>query len=139
MADKLINTLQKAQNKAARAVTKLDRNTPVRTLLQQCGWLSVHQLVVYHSVIMVYKVMQTESPRYLFSMFSTKYNCDTRHARRALLRPTRNCELDLSEESFRWRAAKDFNALPLSVRKSSSLKTFKIDVKKWITENISLD
>ena len=137
-ADQLINPLQKAQNKAARAVTKLDWNTPVRTLLHQCGWLSVHQLAVYHSVVMVYKVMQTESPRYLFSMFSNKYNCDTRHARRALLRPTRDCELELSEESFRWRAARAFNALPLSVRNASSMKTFKIEVKKWVRENIYL-
>ena len=138
-ADQLMNPLQKAQNKAARAVTKLDWNTPVRILLQQCGSLSVHQLAVYHSVVMVYKVMQTESPKYLFSMFSTKYNCDTRHARRALIRPTRDCDLELSEESFRWRAARAFNALPFSVRESSSMNTFKIEVKKWVKMNIPLD
>jgi hypothetical protein len=138
-ADQLMKPLQKAQNKAARAVTKLDWNTPVRILLHQCGWLSVHQLAVYHSVVMVYKVMQTESPRYLFSMFSNKYNCDTRHARRALLRPTRETDLELSEDSFRWRAARAFNALPLPVRNSSSMKSFKIEVKKWVRENILLD
>ena len=90
-------------------------------------------------MVMVYKVMQTESPRYLFSMFSNKYNCDTRHARRALIRPTRDCDLELSEDSFRWRAARAFYALPFSVRESSSMKTFKIEVKKWVRENILLD
>ena len=125
--------------KAARAVTKLDWNTPVRIHLLQCGWLSVHQLAVYHSVVMVYKVMKTESPKYLFSMFSTKYNCDTRHARRGLLRTTRDCELELSEDSFRWRAARAFNELPLQVRNSSSMKTFKIEVKKWVRANIPLE
>ena len=83
--------------------------------------------------------MQTESPRYLFSMFSNKYNCDTRHARRALLRPTRDCDLDLSEDSFRWRAAKAFNALPWSLRHSNSMKIFKIEAKKWVKQNIPLE
>ena len=62
-ADQLMDPLQKAQNKAARAVTKLDWNTPVRVLLRQCGWLSVQQLAMYHSVVLVYKVMKAESPR----------------------------------------------------------------------------
>jgi hypothetical protein len=79
---------------------------------------------------MVYNVMQTESPRYLFSMSPTKYNYDTRHERRALLRPTRESDLELSEDSLRWRAARAFNDLPLPVRNSSSMKTLKIEVKK---------
>ena len=48
----MIVTLQKAQNRAARVVTKLDWYTPTAELLNQCGWLSVHQLVVYHSVVL---------------------------------------------------------------------------------------
>ena len=76
---------------------------------------------------------------YAFSMFTTKYNCDTRHVRRALLKPTRECELKLSEDSFGWRAASAVNAFPLPVRNSNSMKTFKIEVKKWVRENIPLD
>ena len=101
-ANKLINSLQKVQNKAARAVTKLDWSTPTQVVLRQCGWLGVKQLVVYHS----FKVMKAESPQYLFSMFSTEYTCNTRQARSGQVKPTRRSNLDLSEESFRWRAAK---------------------------------
>ena len=131
--------LQKAQNKAARVVTKLDWNTPARDLLHQCGWLSVHQLAVYHSMIMVYKVTQTESPRYLFSMFSNKYNCDTRQARTGLIRQGKAPGLELSMDSFRWRAAGAFNDLPLEIRSKSTSKGFKKDAKKWIKENIPLE
>ena len=45
--DYLIKTLQILQNKAARFVTKLDIFT---SLLLQCVWLSVQQLVEYHSL-----------------------------------------------------------------------------------------
>jgi hypothetical protein len=58
----LLNTLQVIQNKAARVVTKLDWSTPTEELLKQCGWLIVQQLAVYHSVLVVYKVLQSKSP-----------------------------------------------------------------------------
>ena len=69
----LIRVLQVLQNKAARAVTKLDWFTPTAELLKQCGWLSVSQLSVYHSVVQVFKVLQARSPKYLHSMFTTPY------------------------------------------------------------------
>ena len=49
--DYLVNALQVCQNKAARLVTKLDRFTPTKVLMQQCGWLSVKQLMIYHSLL----------------------------------------------------------------------------------------
>ena len=76
----LLRSLQILQNKAARTVTKLDWSTNTSVLLNQCGWLSVHQLVVYHSVLQVYKVMQTKKPKSLHSMFKTEYSRNTREA-----------------------------------------------------------
>ena len=85
----LIQKLQSLQNKAARAVTKLDWYTPTSELLKQCGWLSVQQLIAYHSLILVYKVMQAKSPKYLYSMFSTPYNYKTRQAQCGIIRQDR--------------------------------------------------
>ena len=62
----LVDVLQVCQNKAARLVTKLDRFTPTRVLLGQCGWLSVKQLMVYHSLVLLRKVFQNHKPEYLF-------------------------------------------------------------------------
>ena len=46
----LLNSLQIIQNKAARCVARRGKYTPVVELLKHCGWLSVRQLVLYHSV-----------------------------------------------------------------------------------------
>ena len=69
---RLIKSLQNLQNKAARAVSKMDWFTPTTVLLRQCGWMSVHQLSVYHTLILVYKVMQVKAPKYLYTMFNTE-------------------------------------------------------------------
>ena len=41
----LVNAIQSIQNKAARVVTKCNQYTSIKSLLSQCGWLSVNQLL----------------------------------------------------------------------------------------------
>ena len=62
----LVNALQVCQNEAARVVTKLDRFTPIKVLLTQCGWLSVKQLMIYHSLVLLHRVFQTKKPDFLY-------------------------------------------------------------------------
>ena len=134
----IIVALQKAQNRAARVVTKLDWYTPTAELLKQCGWLSVHQLVVYHSVVLVYRVLQNKSPRFLHSMFSAEYTYNTKQARGGIIRHTRDLDLGLTASSFRWRAARSFDDLPLEIRKLETVQKFKKATKLWIKQNIPL-
>ena len=132
----LIKSLQIIQTSAARVVTKLDWSTPTSELLNQCGWLSVQQLVVYHSVLMVYKVVRTESPAYLHSMFQTKYQYRTRQADSGVIKHMYCPKLTLTCQSFRFQASGHFNNLPSSIRNSETLQGFKMLVKKWILENV---
>ena len=74
----LIDTLQLLQNKAARVVTKLDRYTPIKTLLTQCNWLSVRQMIFYYDILMVFKIRQDKKPVYLFEKLTNKYAYQTR-------------------------------------------------------------
>ena len=64
--DYLIKVLQVIQNKAARSVAKLGIYTPTRVLLITCGWLSVIQLMVYHSIILLHKTLANKAPEYLY-------------------------------------------------------------------------
>ena len=61
--------LQFLQNKAAHSVSKLRWNVPTDMLLAQGGWLSVKQLVFYHSVTMPHNVLTTGSPEYLYELY----------------------------------------------------------------------
>ena len=75
-----MKSLQIIQNKVARVLTKLDWLTSTAVLLNQEGWLSVNQLIFYHSLLQVYKVNKTQTPKYLNNMFSRTYNYNTRQA-----------------------------------------------------------
>jgi hypothetical protein len=134
----LLKSLQILQNKAARIVTKLDWTTPTSVLLSQCGWLSVNQLVVYHSVLVVNKVLQTKQPKPLHIMFPTEYNYNTSQKRSKSIKQRGHPTLDLWRDSFRWRAARSFNQLPASIKSLASLVTFKLEAKKWVRVNTSV-
>ena len=83
----LKRSLQAIQNKAAQAVTRGDWSAPSKELLRQCGWLSVNQLIFYHSVLLVYKVKQRTHPRYLHIMHNSwTYPYLTRQAETGLIR-----------------------------------------------------
>ena len=84
----LLKSLQVIQNKVARVVTKMPWSTPTRTLLLQCGWLSVRQLAMYSSVMLVYKAMQAGSPEYIRGMFSNDYGRITRQALWGMIKPS---------------------------------------------------
>ena len=133
----LMLALQRIQSKAARVVTRSNLSTAGH--LAQCGWLSVQQLAVYQTCVLVYKVLENKSPQYLFSMFNMNYTMDTRQAARLEIKPDRKIpELELTMDGFRWRATKEWNKLPKEVRKLESLKLFKTSLWRWIIKNIPI-
>ena len=133
----LLQALQRIQNKAARVVTRSSLSTAEH--LAQCGWLSVRQLAVYQTCILVFKVLEQKSPQYLYGMFSAEYRRETRQAARLELKADADTpDLDLMVNSFRWRALREYNQLPAELRKVNSLKSFKPSLWKWIRSNISI-
>ena len=135
----LLKSLQIMQNKAARVVTKLDWSTSTSVLLAQYCWLSVKKLLVYHSVVLVYKVLKSKQPKPLHSMFPTEYTYKkTSTARSMSIQQRGHPTLDIGKDSFRWRAAKSYNQLPVSIKSCESLEQFKLEAKKWTNINIQV-
>ena len=130
-----IKAVQVMQNRAARCITKLGWFTPCEVLLRQCNWLSIRQLVFYHTAIQVYKVKVSGSPVYIRSKFTPS---NTRSASQGtLLVPV--VEKSTSSKSFIVRSASTWNHLPPEIRNLQSLNTFKVELKKWTRENINIE
>ena len=132
----IIKALQVIQNKAARYVTKCDGYTPIKVLLSQCGWLSVRQLGIYHSILLIYKTLQNKKPEYIYQKISTDFPRRTRIASTNAIHlgPQFDFEKELTRASFRWRATMLWNDLPSEIRKLPKVNKFKISLKKWIME-----
>ena len=130
----LIKSLQVVQNKAARVVTKCGKRTPVKDMLKQCGWLSVSQLGVYHSLLLLFKILQTKSPRYLYSKLSNQVNLLYEMRSTANLRirlgSDSHAGAGLARGSFKYSATQAWNTLPLDIRESANIQTEEMDYCK---------
>ena len=96
-----IKDIQVLQNKAAQIVTHSPPRTRREELYDQVQWLTVNQLIVYHTLVTVFKVRKNNEPEYL----ALKLNNDTRTGR--ILIP--NTDLRLAQNSFVIRGSSYWN------------------------------
>jgi hypothetical protein len=133
----LLKMLQVLQNKAARFVTKLDIFTSHKKLLQQCGWLSVKQLVEYHSLVLIFKTKLEEKPAFLNkTLFLQKFNYKTRAATSGSVVFNHSISWDIAKMAFISRSTKVWNTLPPPIKQAENLRKFKGKLKTWIKQNV---
>ena len=131
----VIKTLQVLQNRVARYVARQSWFTPTRTLLKHCGWLSVRQLIAYHSILQIWKILYLRRPSTLTSRLQLTNNRSRANSILALPPNTTH----IGKNSFIVRAAHHWNSLPTELRTTSRMETFKKKLKHWIHENIEID
>ena len=125
-----LQSLQILQNKAARLVLHAPPRSNREKMYKSLNWLSVNQLICYHSLISVFKNRLHKDPKYL----SDKMNNDSRNGR--IMIPYQN--LSLAANSFCYRSATQWNKLPASIRMSKNLRHFKTKIRQWVKQNVPL-
>ena len=132
----LLNHLQVIQNNAARCVTRLGWNARVAELLSQCGWMSVRQLVYYHTLIQVFKIKRDGKPTYLYRKLSAQFDPRTRLAVGNGIRGTLKIKSEERRKSFIPRAIRTWNSLPVSLRKIDKINEFKKQLNMYVKKNV---
>ena len=123
-----INALQVLQNQAAKLVTKCPPRTRRDFMLNSLKWLSVNQLISYHTLLTSHKIIQSRCPEYLSLIF------DKRTRRNQIRLPRTN--LELARRSFTLRGLRQWNLLPQSLRSMENTGKFKKLLRQWIFDNI---
>ena len=124
-----MEALQVMQNKAARLVTHAQLRTSRTEIFSQVGWLTVNQLVFYHSALSTFRIRQAKEPEYLSSVMAKDNRADR------IIVP--NTNLTLAKNSYCYRAASQWNSLPEHIRRNTRIGQFKSQLKKWILQNIA--
>ena len=121
-----VKSLQVLQNKAAQMVTNLPPRSVRNLMFDQLDWLSLNQLIMYHTLLAVFRVRSTGEPEYLAATLCN----DSRLGRITVP----NVHLSLAQKSFKIRGAVHWNALPPYIRSVQKVGIFKKEVKKWIKD-----
>ena len=123
-----LQDLQILQNKAAQLVTRSPPRSPRNLMFERLGWLTVPQLVQYHTLLAVYRVRITGEPEYL-----ARSLCNDNRIGHIVIKPTR---LTLLQKSFKFRRACSWNNLPQSIRELPRISSFKKAAREWVQQNI---
>ena len=136
----MLTALQTVQNIAARSVTGLSWFTLARVLLNKFKWLSLKQLVLYQSIILAHKIASQRTPVSLKDTMNTAHPYRTRQASTGSIRFGENFSSadGRAQNSFCYRATKDYNIIPNKMRSIKSLPTFKSKLKQWILMKTSI-
>ena len=123
-----IESLQVMQNKAARLVTHSPIREPRREIFSKLGWLTVNQLIFYHSALSTYRIRQCKEPEYLSSLLSRDND------RGNIIVP--NTTLTLAKNSYCFRGSAQWNSIPDNITNTFKISQFKVKLRKWILLNI---
>ena len=131
--------IQVQQNLAARHTTKLPRLTPTETLFGHCGWLSVRQLIMFHSLVLFHKILIQSTPRYLASQVKfVDRETRTIDSFNVIDNKHRRYKTATASKGFFPRTIKDWNSLPLDIRVINDVQGFKSNLKIFIKHNIPI-
>ena len=118
-----IDIIQRVQNDAARFVTGQSRRTKKWTLMEECKWLDIRELIVFHTTLHMWKIVWKKAPLHLH----TKIHIDQEHKLY-----TDSPRLQTTSTSLRHRGVNIWNQLPSEMRGNANLPRFKKSLKTWI-------
>ena len=92
-----IKKLQRIVNKTARYVLNKGKKWKTNKLMTELNWLRVDEMVVYHSLITLWKILKNRTPKQMAENFEIDNNWKIE---------TTKPRLKTAECAFRWRSTK---------------------------------
>lgn len=132
-----LDILQKLLNKTARWCLGTGRRTRVTTLMLQCGWLSVRQMVAYTSLISLWKTVYTDPSSYWKTRILRQGDGRAlRSTSGGSLVPHPLPWLNITRSTWRWRSIRMWNCLPPALRQETDSRNFAKFLKSWVKDNV---
>lgn len=125
-----IKKLQGVQNFAGRIITNTRKYEHITPALRDLGWLHVKEHLLYRDSIMSFKCMNGLAPSYLCDLFCKRkviHDFNTRN-RDSLQTPL--CKTKSGQRSFHYRAVQIWNNTDDDLKKSTSVRAFKKNLRK---------
>ena len=110
----------------------LDQPIPTTDLLEEVGWLSVHQLAAHTTLALTTRIVQSGKPTYLANKLVPATNSRTKN--NSLVVP--RCQLNVNLEGFVNQATRIYNQLPLDIKFKSPKAPLKKKFKLWTKDKM---
>ena len=123
---KQMGKVQTIMNMTARWITDESKRTRTSILMEKCKWFNIQELINYHSIIAIWKILKTGKPEHLRDRI--KLDNDG-------LMMDRNPRLQTTGLGLLWRGQHLWNSIPQEARDATSIAKFKTSTRKWIMDS----
>ena len=135
----LLDRLQSVLNPAARLIFESRRSDYITSLLRKLHWLKIRERIQFRLCVLTFRCLNGTTLRYLADgLHSTTEVADRRCLRTAdtttLTAPATHPS-SMEDRAFMVAASRSWNARPAHIRFSSSLLTFRRELKTWLFQS----
>ena len=133
--DNRLKLLQRIQNIAARVVAHVPCSPQhhVTPILSSLHWLLIKSRIVFKILLLTYKCVNGLAPKYLCDLISLRTSSrPLRSDSLQLLQLPRIRLVSYGKRSFAYGAVVERNKLPLDIRLSPTIATFKAKLKTYL-------
>ena len=132
LTKQMLNTLQLIQNAAARIVTRTSKCNHITPVLKSLHWLPVKQRIEFKILLLVYKSLNGLAPPYISDLiyFYDPVRCLRSSSKCLLTNPRINT--NAAHGAFSYCAPTLWNSLPLELRSSQSVLSFKKGIQTFL-------
>ena len=133
LPDNLLSKLQRIQYHAAKIVTKKNKSDHVTPLLFSLHWIPISFRIKYKIILITYKCLNGLAPEYQSCKLLPYKPTRTLRSQDNMLLVEKAANLsNYGDRSFSVVAPKLWNSLPLELRKSETIPSFKSNLKTYL-------
>jgi hypothetical protein len=132
---KSLASLQRVQNAAARVIVGIRKLDPVKPYLKALHWLPIEKRIEFKIAVLTYRCLNCNAPKYLqdlLVLYRPDANVCLRSSSRSVLWVPRTHTKTYGDRAFSVAAPRIWNSIPVNIRSSSSITTFKTLLKTYL-------
>ena len=124
-----IKILQRVQNLAARVVTRSSKYSSITPALKKLHWLPVKYRIIFKVVLLTFKALHGMAPNYLKTLLQSYMPSRSQISDTGNLLIMPKARRKLGCHTFAYAAPKLWNELPVNIRTTTSLVSFRSSLK----------
>jgi hypothetical protein len=124
-----LERLQRAQNTAARLITRTRMHEHITPVLHELHWLPVRERISYKVGLLVFKCLHDLAPPYLNSLIVRRTSARSLRSNSQLLCVVPRSNLTIGERAFSRAGPKFWNNLPSDIQNCNKIEPFKSMLK----------
>ena len=124
-----LRMIQTLQNQAGKWALGVGRYTSTDKALKRLNWLSVRQLVVFHSLMLLWKQCRCET-----DFMTDDLNWESSRTMGTERLRSKPYKMEFRRNSWKYRTFAWWNLMPETLRTQKSLTRFRSGLKVWIME-----